>query len=419
MVSAFKQVYVSLFMSEDVIQLIAAEYFNTRFNIIKVEKMPCKGLYNFHITDKDELISSIKAIIEKASKAIGAKIEKVILVLPTYNFSRLPLRVSIVPTKEYLCKADVARAVSNSLKMDVGDSQLVVNASVIKYTINGISYRRMPEKEFCSQALVDIDLLCADKEMAYSYVEAVNAADLEVVDITLDNYSICKEALLFEQSLEENLILLDIKQSQTILTLLSKGKLVSTEIINEGFSCLVDAVYSRYHLPKVNILRLIKYNADAQNGYPYDAIFAWNENGKANSLNAQQLYDALELSLNSYLDKIITLCGPILEKDTSKFVLTGEGATIGILQKMLAEKSEHEVSVYYPESIGVRDTALCAAYGALFIYKEKTNLNELLVSCVNMEEYNDTVDQQVIDVEGESLTAKIKNLFIQYKNKGE
>ena len=108
-----------------------------------------------------------------------------------------------------------------------------------------------------------------------------------------------------------------------------------------------------------------------------------------------------------------------MEKDTSKFVLTGEGATIGILQKMLAEKSEHEVSVYYPESIGVRDTALCAAYGALFIYKEKTNLNELLVSCVNMEEYNDTVDQQVIDVEGESLTAKIKNLFIQYKNKGE
>lgn len=419
MVSSFKQVYVSIYMSEDVIQLIAAEYFNTRFNIIKVEKIPCKGLYNFHITDKNELVSSIKTIVAKASKAIGATIEKVILVLPAYNFSRLPLRVNVVPTKEYLSKTDVARAVSNSLKMDVGDNSLVVNASIVKYTINGISYRRMPEKEFCSQALVDIDLLCADKEMAYTFVDAVNAAGLEVVDITLDNYSICKEALLFEQSLEENLVMLDIKQSQTILTLLSKGKLISTEIINEGFNGLVDAVYNCYHLPKANILRLIKYNADVDSAYSYDAIFAWNENGKASSLDAQQLYNALEPALNSYLDKIITLCGPILEKGTSKFILIGEGATIGILSKKLAEKSEREVSVYYPESIGVRDTALCAVYGALYIYKEKTNLNDLLVSCINMEEYNDTVDQQVIDVEGESLTAKIKNLFSQYKNKGE
>lgn len=417
MASTIKQVYVSLYVTEEEIQLVAAEYYNTRFNIIKVERAPAKGIINYRVTDKDELVACITELVARASSSIGATIRKVILVLPAYNFKRIPLKVSVIPTHDYLDKKDVARAMSNALKVDVGDGSLVVNSTVIKYTINGISTRRMPDKEFCEEAILDIDLLCADKEMAYSYVDAIYSAGLEAIDITLDNFSICKEALFFEQSLDKNLILLDISDSKTSLSLLAKGKLVSTEMIGEGIDCIVNEVYRKYRLPKENIKRLIKYNVDFDSQFKDDAIFAWNDNGTASSLTVKDLNEAVSKPLEAYIGRISKLCSPITESGESRFVITGEGAPLSALVSELKRLTGVDTVSYFPDSIGVRDSRLCAVYGALFIFREKAVLNDLLISCVDMQEYDDTVDHQTIDVEGESLTAKIKNLFMQYKNK--
>lgn len=412
MANSLRQVYASIYIDENELQILVAEYFNTRFNIIRADKFKIEGILNLKINDFDRVVEIIRGAVEHSSKKIGATINKVILVLPPLGFKRFPLRVSVIPNGGILTKKDIANAISKSLKEKIDDSSMIVNASIVKYNINGISTRRLPEKEICDEALIDIDLLCADKDMCYSYVKAVSAAGLNVLDITLNNYAISKEAVLFEQSLNSNIIILDIGNEHTYMSLLSKGKLVGSEIIYDGLSSIKNAVYNEYHLPKENIDRLIKYNVSYFGNETNDAVFAWNDDKQVNhSLSQKELSNVVYNPLKAYLEKILTMCKPIIDSGETSFFLIGEGSKMSALVNMLKETLNVDVKAYYPDTIGVRDASMSSIYGSFFVYKEKAILNDLNVSCVDIAEYDNAVDRKQEDNEGESLTTKIKKMF--------
>ncbi len=412
-----KQMYVSLELTDKEVNVLVGEYFNTRFNIIKCVRRPVQGMNEFKIVEHDLVLDSVKEAVKTAGESIGAAIEKVILVLPSYNFSRVPLKVSVIPDTGSVTKADVQRAVNNSLKANIPQNLTVIDPVLVKYTVNGISTRRLPENESCDEMTVDIDLLCADKEMTYSYVMLMEEAGLEVLDVCLNSYAICKEAALLEQALSQNLLLLNINRSLTYLTLLSKGKLVSNEIIFDGLDSMIRSLQDKYHLADAVILRLLKYNVDFDAEYSDDVIYAWKKNDRSYSLTTKSLSEDVRVPLDTLVDKLLSMSQPILDKGNISIVVTGEGAEMLALVDKLKKDSGVDVKAYYPDTIGVRESALTALYGAFIVYHEKAILRESNVNCIDQLEYESIVDHRKIDVEGETLTSRIKNLFKQYKSK--
>ena len=420
MTNTLKQVYASIYIDDNLLQILVGEYYNTRFNIIYTNTTPIGGILDFKIADYDLVVKTIKEEINTASIKIGATIKKAILVLPAFNFKRYPLRVSVVPNGGILTKKDVARALTSSLRTPVDSDLTIVSAAIIKYMINGISTRRLPEREVCEEVLIDIDLLCADKDITYEYINALSDAGIEVLDITLNNYSICKEAVLLEQSLSENIILLDINVNHTYMSLLSKGKLVSTEVIYEGLGKIIDTVRENINIPLNDLSRLVVYNVDYESASKDDAVYAWkNEKNESFSVSIRDLNENTLKPLNAYIDRILQMCKPILEGGKTIFFLVGQGSKMDALAKMLQAKANVNVKQYYPDTIGIRDAQMCSVYGSFFVYKEKALLNNLNVSCVDIAEYDSTVDQKKIDVEGKTITMKIKKLFEQYRDKEE
>lgn len=411
-----KQVYSTLKIDDGRLEILTAEYFNSRFNIVNVYSSPIEGVIDYKITDKKAVLDCLYAGIEEVSSKVGARLEKVILVLPPYNFKRVSLRVSVIPNDRILKKVDIARAITNALKTDIGDNLIVINTLISKYTINGISSRRFPENESCDEALVDIDLLCADKEMTYSYVKAINDVGLEILDLTLNNYAIAKESVMFEDSINQNIVLLDVENSVTYLSLLSKGKLISSEVIYDGMNNLYDALYKEYHFPIDIIPRLVTYNVDFNSDHPDDSIFAWNSGDISYSLTIKELSDFIERPLNTFVEKIVTMCRPIIDQGVC-FRVCGKGSNMNALLGRLQDLSLCGVKGYFPDAIGVRNTNLCAVYGALYVYKEKAELNNISVNCVNIQEYDKILDKMEVDVEGETITSKIKNFFEIYKDR--
>lgn len=413
-----KQVYAALKMDDGQIQICVAEYFNTRFNVINTYSINTDAIDGYRIVDEDNLVNSLKIGFEEVSKKVGSKLEKVIVVLPPIGFTRVPLKVSVIPFNGILRKSDIARAVSNSLKTEVEGNKLVIDAHITKYTINGISTRRYNENEVCDEAILDISLLCMDKDVAYSYVKAVNKAGMEVLDVTLSNYAIAKESVALDNAINQNTVLLDIGNEDTYLTLLSKGKLLSTEVIHFGMNSLSKLVYDKYHLPYNVIERLLKYNVKFDGEYLNDAIYAWNDGNTSYSITSKELSEFIKDPLHEYLDKITIMCKPIIDKGTN-FFITGQGSSMESLVKELQVLTNCDCKSYFPDTIGIRNANMSAVYGALFVYRDKALLNEINVNCVNMSEYDKTVDKIEDNIEGESITQKIKNLFEIYKDKGD
>ena len=211
---------------------------------------------------------------------------------------------------------------------------------------------------------------------------------------------------------------MNINNEETYLSLIYKTKLLSSELIQTGLRQVCDLAIAKYHLPYAVCSRLLKYNVDYKSEHLNDAIYAWSDGDKNNSLVIKDLNELVDVPLNAYVDKIVATCKPIIEKGAS-FLLTGEGSEMLAISELLKEKSGVEVKNYYPDIIGARKANMCANYGALFVYREKAVLNELSVNCVNIAEYDKTIDRIEEDVEGESITSKIKNLFETYKESEE
>ena len=412
-----KQIYVALEMRENELRILVGEYFNTRFNIIRDEKCTTTAISDFKITNKDELVQDLKKAFKQCSNKIGATIEQVILVLPAINFKRVPLKSKVNVESDTVKKSDIARAITNSLKAKVDKDVMVINTVINKYNVNGISTRRLPENETCDDLTVDVDLLCADRAMTYEYVSAVEEAGVKVLDIVLNNYAVAKEAALFEESFTKNVIILDINKTCTYLTLLSKGKLVSTEIVYDGLNSIINNVYRTYYVPYNEINKLVKYSTNFDSEYLDDTVYAWSEQGNTKNLTVEMLNDAVGKPLDNLCEKLITMSKPIIENGAT-IILTGEGQQMRALCDRIKELSECEVKEYRPDTIGVRDPALTALYGSFLVYREKAVLNNINVSCIDLLQYDKLIDQKNLDSEGETITTKIKNLFKQYIEKG-
>lgn len=418
MKTSIKQIYVALELCENDLKILIAEYYNTRFNILKIERKQTNAISDFKIIDKETLIKDIKSLINNCSEKIGAKIEQVILVLPSYNFKRFPLRSKVVPENGVISKKDIARAISNSLKAKVDFDVMVINPMITKYTINGISTRRMPEKELCNEVDVDIDLLCADKDMAYDYVSIVEESGIKVLDICLNEYAIGKESSIFEESLKQNIICLDINRSCTYLSLFSKGKLVSSEVVFDGLNTIINEIKIKYDIPENDIAKLIKFDVNYDAEYLDDIVYAYNTNGETKTISKREINEIANRPINNLVEKLVVMCKPIIEQGASLFV-TGEGQQMNSLIKRIKAESNCELKSYYPDTIGVRDSSLTALFGSLFAYKDKVTLNELNVSCIDLLEFDSHIEHKEIDTEGETITTKIKNLFKQYVEREE
>ena len=343
-----KQVYATLKIDDGQVQILVAEYFNTRFNVINTYIGEIEGISDYRIIDEEKALEGLNKAIDAVSNKIGARLEKVVLVLPPFNFKRTSLKVSVIPSSSYITKKDVARAITNSLKTKVDDDLAIINTHISKYTINGISSRRLPDNEACDEAILDIDLLCADKEMAFSYVELLSKANLEILDLCLSNYAISKESVSLENSIGQTIILLDVGLNTTYMSLLSKAKLLSTEIIYEGLNKMTDLVCDKYHLPSNIVPRLIKYNVDFDSNYPLDAVYAWNGDDSSKSICTKELTDLLAPEIDAYVDRVTLMCKPIIQKGAS-FLLSGEGSDMKALVYKFKEKTNCEVKAYYPE----------------------------------------------------------------------
>ena len=84
-----KQVYATLKFDDNKLQILVAEYSNTRFNIIATYNSNIEGIVDYKIVDKEKVLSYINSGIESVTKKIGAKLEKVVLLVPPLNFKKI------------------------------------------------------------------------------------------------------------------------------------------------------------------------------------------------------------------------------------------------------------------------------------------------------------------------------------------
>ena len=418
-----KQIYAALEISDHEVRMIVGEFFNTRFNIIKVERIPCSGISMDQVTNPALVVDSIRRASEDAQKMIGAKIEKVILGIPSYNMKRYSLKstVAIEGIDGTITVEDIRAAMRQAEQMNIGKNLALIQTVCVKYTVNGISSRRIPVGERANELTVDIDLLCADRTMSFALVSCVEESGLEVMDLYVDVFAVAKETALFEQAVDQNVIVLKMERDHTTLGLIARGRLNSTVITDIGVGDIAGAVIDRYQLNSTDACELVKYSAKLDKpSYSDNPVYIWQEGGDARKITERQLCECIQPKVSEWIASIENLCRPILQAGKTTVIITGEGGEMQGLNTLLQRslKCEGEVKNYIPETLGGRNAGLTACLGLFYAYKDRQPITGYTDNSLDMETFIKSVSYRENRASGnpeDTLTRKLKGILFDAK----
>ena len=367
---ANKQIHASVEIADHEIRLVVGEFHENHLNILRVERVRHNGVENQNIVHEGSIVNALMKACENASRVLGYKIERVLLAVPSINMKKLNGKVNVSVKSSRIQLADIQRGINEVIMSDHDENLELVNVGGIKYVINGITSRKLPLNEECDQFSMDLDLFYCDKSTLYAYANVIEKANLEILDICLGSYAIGEEAALFEQAVGNYIVLINLERQTTTLSLFSRGKLLNSEVLYEGYGEWLTPLANMTGLKSEVCVRLLSENAVLmEKDYSDGPVFLWASNEQEQTLSLKQLHDAVKPAVDKWLEMMHNACQPIVESGNCQVVLTGEGCEISGMDEVVSKIYE-KAMIYVPQTIGVRDCALTTVLGMFYAWRE-------------------------------------------------
>lgn len=414
-----EQIFAALEIADHEVRLVVGEFHETRFNILRVERVKTTGIINKAVVDEQNIVGAIMKAVQKASTVLGYKIERVLLAIPSIDVTRFNKKVNVFieDGSKRVRLSHIQSGINEAISYKPDQDLELVNIGCIKYITNGITSRKMPLNEVCDVITMNIDLLYANKEIVYSYARCAEKSGLEIIDICLDSYAIAEEAAIFEQTVDKYVVLIDLERQNTTLSLFTHGKLVNCEVLDGGYGNWLAPLKDKYNLPIDVGFRLIQNTCALEEKEVGDAtVYIWSEAGTSRQISERDVYKCVIDPINEWIQMINETCQPIIDSGNVRYILTGEGLEIQEIEKM-AKELNAQSQVYVPQTIGARDCGLVTCLGLFYSWKSQLAIRkDERTSCDqrDVEKAVEGANKPSVDDES-GFTKKLKSMLLSDK----
>jgi len=414
-----KQIFAALEIADHEVRLVVGEFHETRFNILRVERVKTTGITNKVVVDEQNIVGAVMKAVQNASTVLGYKIERVLLAIPSIDVTRFNKKVNVFVEdgSKRVRLSHIQSGINEAISYKPDEELELVNIGCIKYITNGITSRKMPLNEVCDVLTMNIDLLYANKDIVYSYARCAEKSGLEIIDICLDSYAIAEEAAIFEQTVDKYVVLIDLERQNTTLSLFTHGKLVNCEVLEGGYGDWLSPLKDKYNLPLDVGFRLIQNTCALEEKEVGDAtVYIWSEAGTSRQISERDVYKCVIDPINEWIQMINETCQPIIDSGNVRYILTGEGLEIQQIET-LAKELNAQSQVYVPQTIGARDCGLVTCLGLFYSWKSQLAVRkDERTSCDqrDVEKAVEGVNKPTVDDES-GFTKKLKSMLLSDK----
>ncbi|MDO4467046.1 MAG: hypothetical protein Q4C49_08570 [Bacillota bacterium] len=402
-----KKVYASIEIADSEVRLVVLETFEARQSILRVESAPCSGVKNQTIVDEVAVINAIRSCVNSAQAALGYRIERVLLAIPSINVERVnqKIRLQIEDGTKNIRLFHVQQGLKRAFQRKLDSGAELVNANRIQYIIDNEVTSKMPIGMECKDFYMDVDLLYADKEALFKFVECIEKANLEVLDIYLDSFAIGQETAAISQSTDRPVIQLDLEKESTNMTYFGNGKLMNCANFETGYSSFVSELQEKYNLTDEVCFRLLQniFSSTIEENSDVIVYIDQSDEGRI-EITARELAESCIPKIRDWIADVNEMCDPIVALGKAKYIITGKGANISVL-KMMENAFNAPANVYKPTSIGARDGRYTCCLGMAYAWTDINRIRHSDVTSPNNNELEASIDSI------KSKTGKIQNRF--------
>ena len=367
-----KEIYATLDIGSTTLKLVVAEVISANVNILFSSKVTSHGVRKGVITDAEALVEDIKKVVREADEELNTTITSVGLVLPSIN-ARIYQGDGITKVNNANDKItidDVIRALKLSTRFQRNRDEEIVSTIPIHYALDTKSTDKLPLGMRSASLKVDSMIVTSKKKFFYGYLEAVEKAGLELLDVTIDAYASALEAF-DEAYLKEGAILIDIGCYSSTVSFYEDGYLKYIAQANTGGD-LTKAISEKWWISMDKAERYkIKYGTCEKNVGDDDVIHTNKVDNEVVNYTQQDLSDVLRETVEGMMEEIKTKIDVINDGRSYETVIVGGGGELPSLDVIASSVLNAPVRCYRPETIGVRDMSYVPALGLLYYLNDR------------------------------------------------
>lgn len=411
-----KRVYASIEIADQEIRLVVLEIFEARYNVLRVESVTCTGVKDQVIVNEANVVTAIRTAVTNAQVALGYRIERVLLAVPSLNVMRSnqKVHVQIEDGTRAIRLFHIQQGYNKAIQKKLGDDIEFVNANKISYIVNSQEEKKLPIGKECDEFVMDVDLLYANKEMIYSYARCIEQANLEILDLCLDAYAIAQETAVLVQSNDRPIIQLDLEKDHCTMAFFAKGKLMNCAILDKGYNSFVEEITKKYHLTDEVGYRLLQNIFSSNEDENSDVIvYIEQKEDMRVEISAKELAKECLPKIRQWIASVNETCAPIVRQGNTKYVVTGKGSNISVLKDM-DKAFNAEAMIYEERSVGARDGAYVCCLGMAYAWQDINrirHLNRISANNNELEASIDSIKQRSKNGEG-GFTKKLKSVIL-------
>ncbi len=411
-----KRVYASIEIADQEIRLVVLEIFESRYNVLRVESVACSGVQNQTIVNEANVVSAIRTAVTNAQAALGYRIERVLLAIPSVNVMRSNQKVyvQIEDGTKSIRLFHIQQGYNKAIQKKLGDDVEFVNANRISYIVNGQETKKIPLSQTCEEFTMDIDLLYANKEMIYAYARCIEQANLEILDLCLDSYAIAQETAVLVQSNDRPIIQLDLEKDHCTMGFFTNGRLISCANLENGYNSFVEDITKKYRLSDEVGYRLLQNIFSGNEDENSDVIvYIEQKEDMRVEITAKELANVCLPKIRQWIANVNEACTPIVRQGNAKYVITGKGSNISVLKDM-DKAFNAEALIYEEQSIGARDGSYVCGLGMAYAWQDINRIrhsDKISANNNELEASIDSINQQSKNGEG-GFTKKLKSVIL-------
>ena len=363
-----KKIFTSIDIGSDTIKFLVAEKTNNAINVLSSNTIKSKGIRKGLIIDSNLAINTIKDGIKVVNDDLGIELKKVIVNVPDYNAKFMYVTGSI-EVNGIIDTENINKVIKTSVynKIDEDYELVPINFIIDEFEIN-----ESPIGMECNKLGIKGIMVTVPKKNIYSVISVIEAAGLEVVEITISGLADYHE---IRNKKFDNKIgaIINLGHETTNVSIVSEGILVNTETIQLGGINVEKDIAYVFGTNIIDARKIKEKFSSCHKRFTnlnetYELKNDMGEIVKLNQLEVTEVVMSRMTEILEYARKQVEL---LTKKQVEYIVITGGLTEIKSFKNLVYEILGKDVIIYLMDDIGIRDNKFTTAMGMIKYFVDK------------------------------------------------
>ena len=364
-----KEIISCLDIGSNTIKLVVAEMFNNELNVLSVSEVKSRGVKRGIIVNPDETLLSIKEVFSKCEESLGIKINKVILIVPSYyaEFNVVEASVDINNEDGKVSSNDIINVLKACVYNRVPSSKEFVAITPVEFKINDDKKTSNPKGVDAKKLGCKAVLSISPKKNIYSILSMLESAGIMVVDI---NYGSVADYFEFKNKEldKKNTAVINIGDEKTEVSIFKKGILVETETMEIGSQNIDRDICYIYDI-SLEDARILKEKFALAN--KRNASTSWSSdvvtnNGESIKINQYEISDIIYSRIKEILTLSKKQINVLTKLEISNIIITGGVSELNDFNLVADEVFGRELETFKVHEIGCRHNKYSSVLEIIF-----------------------------------------------------